>query len=407
MKIICPECGKIHLILENQIPKRKSAAKCKKCGAGMIIDPFLANHDPAEIMRDAEATDQQGVVSHNPGGAPAISAGDQPRKEPLTVLEESESPDNIVVATSEATVDILAIFPDLKQLSPEKFAYGEIFAVTNNHGLKKGDNRLILRLVAAIHDILTTKILRNDEMVLRLARGIIYRPFEIFYANGLLTMRSNYFAIVCTNQRLLLVNIDGRTRHPTRYIYQVPYGKIAKVNRSVFLSSIIIKSRTGRRWNLTTVKRKLAKSIKNFILEKVRAEPAESGEVVSQWQLCPACYTPLPEKLKSCPHCSAAFKTSAEAMLRSFILPGLGSIYLANLTLGLWEMTGYLFTWLLAVGLMVVNVPGGIISAIAPVLIYHLATGLLARKNTGKGYLLDQSGASEAVKPSIPDQSCS
>ena len=82
------------------------------------------------------------------------------------------------------------------------------------------------------------------------------------------------------------------------------------------------------------------------------------------------------------------------------ILPGLGSLYLSYLPLGLMEMIGYLAVWLVAVVLVIIRVPGGLISAILLVLAYHALTGIMSCKVAGKGYLL------QAVvdKPVIDDQ---
>ena len=54
-------------------------------------------------------------------------------------------------------------------------------------------------------------------------------------------------------------------------------------------------------------------------------------------------------------------------------------------------MTGYLAIWLISVVLIILEFPGGLASAIAPVLSYHVAIGLLAGKTAGKGYVLDNS----------------
>jgi len=70
-------------------------------------------------------------------------------------------------------------------------------------------------------------------------------------------------------------------------------------------------------------------------------------------------------------------------------MPGLGSIYLSHLPLGIMEMTGYLFSWLLTIALLIIEVPGGIGVALIPVLAYHLVAGLLAWKTAGKGYLVE------------------
>ena len=94
------------------------------------------------------------------------------------------------------------------------------------------------------------------------------------------------------------------------------------------------------------------------------------------------------DKLISCPHCGALFKKREEAMIRSLIMPGLGSIYLSCLPLGVMEISGYLAVWLTALILVILRAPGGMVTAILLVLAYHGLIGFMAFKMAGKGYVL-------------------
>ena len=93
----------------------------------------------------------------------------------------------------------------------------------------------------------------------------------------------------------------------------------------------------------------------------------------------------------TCPHCNAKFKKSDEAMTRSLILPGLGSVYLSYVPLGIIEMAGYLTIWFVAIVLLIIKVPGGIATVILLILCYHVLAAFLARQNALKGYLLEPS----------------
>ncbi|MFO7607218.1 MAG: hypothetical protein R6W72_13070 [Desulfurivibrionaceae bacterium] len=395
MDIICPECGKIHKLVSDRLPARKFTANCKQCGAKMIIGPVAPPAGTAESGESSEETlipekpqkttpeefdilltdhheedlEPPAVSRENPAGAPPV---------PPSASEESG-----------ADAELFTALPELRKLSPDKFVYREILTGPGKHGFRTRQNRRILKTVATVHDLLTGGLLAEGEKVLRIARGISYHPFEIPYANGLLTMLSNYFAIVCTDKRLLLINVNRRLDRPTRYIFQIPYNEIAGIGRGLFLSSLIIRHGSAGKWNFTTVSRDLAGSVKDFIAARVEQAPAAAAGKVSLPQLCPSCHTPLPAGLAGCPHCGAAFKNPREALVRSLILPGLGSIYLGYYPLGLMEMSGYLVSWLLTVGLLIFQVPGGIGVAIIPVAAYHLGAGLLAWKTAGKGYLVD------------------
>jgi DNA-directed RNA polymerase subunit RPC12/RpoP len=392
MNIICPECGQIHRLPSNQLPTIRSAAKCKKCGGRIIIDPQPAANNPGGLNGDAQSTVQSNSEDREFDVLLTENIIDHAEEGISPNSEEMEVTDILGTYNAETTGsghDIYASFPELEQLSPDKFSYGEIFSTTKEYGYQTREDTVTLKIIKAVHDILTTKVLRENEQVKKLAKGITYYPFEIPYANGLLTMLSNYYAIVCTDQRLLLVNIDNRINRPTRYIFQVPYNEISNVSRSASLSSLIIESKTGRSWNFTTVRRDLAKSLRDFISEKSKEEPTGPQKDNAHGQLCPACFTLLPGGLTACSQCSAPFKKPTEAMVRSLVLPGLGHIYLSYLPLGIMEMTGYLAVWLLALVLLIMRVPGGILTGIAPVLAYHLISGFLARKAAGKGYILE------------------
>lgn len=396
MNIICPECGKIHILPKHKLPERRSAVKCKKCGARIIINPQLADNDPSSQEQDTPPPMQTDTKS--PELDILLTENEFAHSEevlcPISAEEaktKSHTSDHGVTTASHP--DIYATFPGLADLSPDKFIYREILAPTEKQGYQTRDNARIVKIARAVHNLLTTKILHEDEQVKRLARGIAYYPFEIPYANGLLTMLSNYFAIVCTNKRLLLINIDGRITRPTRYIFQLPYHEIDSISRSAFRSSLIIENNTSQRWNFTTVGRNLAKSLRDFIFKQSQQEVSDHQPDNLPGQFCPACATLLPEGLTSCSHCSVPFKKPAEAMIRSLVLPGLGSIYLSYRPLGIMEMAGYLAVWLIAMILLIMETPGGIFTGIAPVLAYHAMAGFLARKTAGKGYLLENKSA--------------
>ncbi|MCK4837852.1 MAG: zinc-ribbon domain-containing protein, partial [Desulfobulbaceae bacterium] len=294
MNIICPECGKIHRLADDRLPKLKSAAKCKKCGARIIIEPRPAAAGPDELNRKTQATEQNNSEPREFDVLLTEKIIDHPEESLFPGSEEEEATDKLDNFTDETTVsgdDIYTTFPELRELSPDKFTYEEIFSATAKQGYRTRGNTQTLKIIKAVHDILTSRILHENEQVKMLARGIAYYPFEIPYANGLLTMLSNYYAIICTNQRLLLVNINSRINRPSRYIFQVPYHEISNISRSAFLSSLIIESKTGRSWNFTTVRRNLAKSLRSFILKKSKEKPTGHSEDNRQGQLCPACDT--------------------------------------------------------------------------------------------------------------------
>jgi len=302
---------------------------------------------------------------------------------------------------------IFRVFPELSGLSPNVFDYESIFTSGKSGSLLTGTNKLKLRLVKAVHDVLVGNILHDDEQILNIARGIAYYKNEIPYANGILTNYSNYFAIVCTSYRLIFINVNFSITAPSRYIFQVLYEEIRKISTGLFGSSLVIQTRTDRNWNFTTVHRKTGKEIQALVLAKTSGGPSGKFDGVSRWQLCPACFFAIPGKLASCPSCAAMFKTPAEAMTRALILPGLGSFYLSYIPLGFIELFGYLAIWAIAVILVVIGIPGGILSAVILVMLCHLFAGNMSRIMASKGYIVDRMPAADIIETSsesVPSQ---
>lgn len=362
MTFTCPYCHKQHRLPEGVTLPPNSAAYCKKCGKRFLLD-----------------------------GA----AGDQPDKmasasEPASARKDSDTGD-------EVTLGVLDAFPELRDLPPGKFLLDEIFPQKSD-SYQTGINRLLAKLLVATAPLLAKNILNKNEQVYRIASGIAYFPFEIPYANGLLTWPLNNYALICTDHRLLLINLNYHLTRPTRYVFQIPYDNISRVSRGFYGSSLIVTTVAGRTWDFTTVNRRLAASMEKFIKGQNERSATTESESLTSSQLCPACFQPVPGKLISCPHCLSPYKTSRIAMKKSLLIPGTGNIYLSNSHLGIIEMIGYLFTWMMTIVLVIIGIPGGILGGGVLVLIYHLMSAFMAGRMAEKGYLLADMYQSEVTK---------
>jgi hypothetical protein len=285
-------------------------------------------------------------------------------------------------------------------LRSARFALEELIVPTAAGLYQTRLNRFKCRLLLAIADLLNDRVLLPGEQVIKIARGSAYFPFEIPYANGLLTLPANYYALVCTSHRLLLINLDFACRRPARYLFQILYDEISKVSRGLVGTSLIIKIRNGRKWNFTTVKFALAREMALLIRARINGIPSGYYDGIPRRQLCPACLTPLVGGLDSCPVCRTPFKTAGEAMKRSLLLPGMGEIYLGSHFPGISILAGYLLTWLVAMVLIIVNLGGGVWGAGVLILAYHSLAGLMARRLGAKGYLSEpRSVATAAATP--------
>ena len=356
MQIICSNCNTSYNIPDNKIPAKKSFATCKKCGNKIAIDPVQTDHTEQSI--------------------PPEPPPQQPEQKP--VIEKTE-----ILADQQMSAD----YPELKKLSAEKYDLEEILTRNKKGGYKNRKNRLKVRILNTVSDKLD-KILSKDEKVLHIGKGTAHYPAEIFFGNGLLTMMYNHYAIVCTNQKILFININSRITKTTHYLFQMSYEEIKKVRRSSFFAGLSLYPKKGKRRHFTYVKRFLAKEIMAFIKTKIVPGKQETASEAFDENLCPSCFVPLKKGLIRCPACKADFKIPKTAMLRSLILPGLGDIYLGHKWLGGFEIFGAVIVWVFIISLLLDPKPETIGVAIFFLLIVNGFDGLLTYHMAKKGYML-------------------
>ncbi len=289
MKITCSNCFAEYNLPPEKIPTSKKTAKCAKCGSGITIDPS-----------------------------------------PATRSDNDKS--------------ILVEFPELSVPAYSKCNLSVILVPNKKGGYKTGRNKFKVKILKAIGHILN-KVLVQDEQVLRVAQGVAYFPSEIFFGNGILTMMSNYYAILATNRRLVFININSRTTKPTHYIFQLPYENIKKTRLGSIFSRFTLKSVKGKSRVFTYMKRYLVKELKDFVPNKIATVQTVSKAEAQPENICPACFLPTEAVNNACPYCEAKFKTSLGAFVRSLILPGWGDIYLGHKGLGTLELLGSLIVW--------------------------------------------------------------
>lgn len=360
MIFTCPSCHKQHRLPEGMTPPPGSATNCKNCGIRFPLD--------------------------EPGKEPLVQEPPSSRSRHKRAEEEIHStiyPQTI----SRPTATILDAFPELQDLPLENFLPDEIFFTGTGELYSARLNHLLVKLLVATAPLSSEKILNKDEQVYRIASGIAYFPSEIPYANGLLTWPMNYYALICTNYRLIFINLDCRLSRPNRYVFQIPYDNITGVSRGLYGSSLITITKAGQTWDFTTVNRRLATSMERFIREKSGSFNAVGTETIEPSQLCPACYRPVPKKTDSCSQCLTHYKSVVIAQKKSLLLPGLGNIYLSNRYLGMIEILGYMFTWFMAIVLVIIGIPGGIWGGGLLVMFYHLGSGFMAGKMAERGHL--------------------
>ena len=292
-------------------------------------------------------------------------------------------------ATADHTGEILIAYPQLTDLSPEKFALTEILKPSKKGDFKTGANTQKTKILAAVKEVIK-KMLRKDEVVLRVAAGTAFYPVEIFFGNGWLTMHYNRFALIATNQRLLMISTHHRMTKPAQFVFQMPYSNVKRVQRGLLRKNIVLVPKTGKRKTFTSMKTYLSAEMSRFIRNQIESEPLVETSDSALTDLCPACYTALEKSLGNCSACSAEFKTPKKAMLKSLILPGLGDIYLGHRLLGCFELLGSLFIWFIFLGLMMSGLAEDLIIGLFLLVFYNGADSLLTFYMARKGYILEK-----------------
>lgn len=353
MEIICPTCNAVYNMPQNKIPKQRASAKCKKCGGKIVVEP--------NELTQAEQVVQEETV-----------------REPIP----SESQEELSVADQAIYIH----YPELKGPSADIYHLKEILTPNKNGDYKSRKNKLKVKILNSVSGKLA-EILKEGETVMRIGRGIANYPFEIFFGNGILTMIYNHYAIVCTNLRILFININSKATRPTHYLSQILYEEIKKVRRGSFFASLAIIRKKGKRRVFTYVKRYISKDLMQFINEHIQGkEPIKQTKQYLE-NLCPACFVPLEKGLIKCPTCEAEFKEPKKAFLKSLILPGLGDLYLGHRLLGVLEMIGSVLIWVIVISSFLAG-PKELIPALILLLFYNGLDGLLTSHMAKKGYML-------------------
>jgi hypothetical protein len=196
--------------------------------------------------------------------------------------------------------------------------------------------KLLQRIDGAVRPLLA-----ESERVEFVSWGIEY-SFAEHYFMGVWAQLINRRALVFTDRRILILQIDSRQRL-RELKSQVRYAAIEKLARGTlgYLSLVL---RDGKKLTLTGIPRKDRKDLRERLkqhLEHGRAsEPVQSRE-----NLCPHCGEKVVGFPDHCRSCAGAFKSGSQAGWLSLMLPGLGDWYLGHRGLAVIELFGALVMW--------------------------------------------------------------
>jgi hypothetical protein len=363
MQTVCPQCNfTITHEAKNKNSRPTSTATCKRCGHSATFGTEGTAAMDAKLKAAARQIPESAMPPVQLSAHPAVSS-------------------------QRAIYAILEAYPDLRNLDLAKFDLEAIFIPTKKGTYKTGKNKFKARILKSVLEK-ANKILTADEKIFRIAKGTAYYPAELLIGNGYLTMLYNQYAILCTNKRLLFINIDSRVTRATHYVFQIVYEEIKSIKKGLLLGHLIINRRRGKRRVYNAVKRYLLNDIKEFVEKAVAGIDEKATPQPPLEKLCPACFIPLEENLTQCPKCSAQFKKPKTAFLKSLMLPGWGDIYLGHRLLGVFELMGSALVWLIVISLLLSGAGEDLVVAAAVFLFYNLLDGLLTYHMAGKGYML-------------------
>jgi hypothetical protein len=166
-----------------------------------------------------------------------------------------------------------------------------------------------------------------------------------FWASYWLGWASYYLnqrALIVTDRRVLLIQIDSR-RRARELRDQLRYQAIDEIKRTL-LGNTKIKMRSGKTRLFSRVPGR-DRAVLQQVLRDLRGKIGPDHAIEDIEHLCPHCFGVVKGYPKKCPSCAGAFKSSEKAGLLSLAFPGLGDLYLGHRKFGLFELLVALFVW--------------------------------------------------------------
>ena len=268
------------------------------------------------------------------------------------------------------------------------YRFDQIFSA-EGFGAKRLEKKR-LKLMKAIDERVRT-FLAEGEKVEFVSWGVEY-SFAEHYFMGVWAQLLNRRAVIITNRRILLMQINSRNK-VLQLKNQLRYTAITKFAKGTF-GYLGLTLRDNKTLYLTSIPRKDRKQLRERIAAHMEATRAEAPAPGLE-NLCPHCghrVLGLPER---CSQCARDFKSGAKAGWLSMILPGLGDLYLGHRGLGVLEIMGALAAWAFVVFAFALgggeeangglDVTGAIVGAVLVFAFVHLPDAWITRRMGLKG----------------------
>lgn len=219
------------------------------------------------------------------------------------------------------------------------YVFSRIFP-TEGRGAKRRAKQLF-KLLKKIDEPLRA-MLREGERVSIVTTGVVQPSFLEWYLLGWAFYAMQRRAIVVTNQRLILLQIDSRDR-PGETRNQISYNAVADV-RGNWMGNVRVDFRDGRSAQLTAIPSVDRKRLVRIFERGFGVFDAQAARTAVE-DLCPHCYAPVADAPTACPSCGGGFKSPRTARRLSLVLPGAGDLYLGHTGFAVLEITVALILW--------------------------------------------------------------
>jgi len=196
------------------------------------------------------------------------------------------------------------------------------------------------KLLAGVADVLR-RALAPGETVRYAARGVRYSLFEHLFGGAAVAQYHNMTALVLTDRRLLLVQLDRRGR-PADIKNEVPLAAVRGAGRAA-LVLFRLRLADGSKLSFASVRDADRKRLQALLPATADGAPPVAER--SLVPLCPACLRPVPGEVGAtltCPQpdCRVPFRDPRRAARLSTVVPGLGDLYLRHHFFGALEFLG-------------------------------------------------------------------
>ena len=213
-----------------------------------------------------------------------------------------------------------------------------VFRETDGY-LARRANEARAKLLQALAPLLA-KTLEPAETIRYVASGFRYSAAEHFLSGHLAARSANRTALVLTDRRLLLLQVDAGGR-PKDLKSQLRVERVRRASGS-WLGSLTLETVSREKLVYTSVPRADRNALAALLPGSPTAPRASEGSIE---HLCPACLRVVPGPVGSAercpdPACRIPFRSPKRAAWLSALVPGVGDIYLRHFLFGSLEFVG-------------------------------------------------------------------